>query len=160
MAVEVGRGDGPVAPRSLAELRSLIGTELGPTEWQEVSQEGIDAFAAATGDFQWIHVDVERAAAAIGTTIAHGLYTLSLGPGLSNRLLSFEGFDRAVNYGFERVRFPAPVPSGSRLRMRLRIDQVSEVDGGAQVTMSETFECEGVSKPVCVATALARFYEA
>lgn len=149
-----------VAPRSLADLRELVGRELGPTGWHEVSQKRIDEFAAATEDFQWIHVDVDRAASGpLGTTIAHGLYTLSLGPKFTMELISFDGFERTINYGFDRVRFPAPVPSGSRLRMRLAVTDLSEVEGGAQVVMTETFECEGIAKPVCVATALARFYE-
>jgi acyl dehydratase len=125
----------------------------------ELSQQRIDDFASATEDFQWIHVDKDRAAAGpMGTTIAHGLFTLSLGPKFSMELISFDGFARSINCGYNRVRFLAPVASGSHVRMRSTISKVSEVDGGAQVTIEQTFECEGVDKPVCVAIAIARFY--
>lgn len=150
----------PVTPSSVADLKALVGRELGPSSWYQVRQERIDAFAAATEDFQWIHVDVERASAdPIGTTVAHGLFTLSLGPKFMMELIAFDGFARSINYGFERVRFPAPVPSGSRIRMTATISEVDAVDGGAQVTIGQSFECEGIEKPVCVATAVARFYE-
>ncbi|WP_445152385.1 MaoC family dehydratase [Baekduia sp. Peel2402] len=154
MSVDVAR------PASVADLQALAGTELGPTEWLEVGQDKIDAFAEVTGDHQWIHVDPERAAESpLGTTIAHGLLTLSLGPAFMEALMSFEGFAHALNYGYEKVRFPAPVPVGSRLRMRAVVADVSEVPGGAQVTMTQTIEREGGDKPVLVAQAVARFYE-
>jgi acyl dehydratase len=159
VASETVAREKPVRPRSVADLRTLVGTELGPSAWHAVTQKRIDAFAAATEDFQWIHIDRRRAAETLGTTISHGLFTLSLGPKFTMEIISFDGFERAINYGFDRVRFPAPVPSESRVRMRLSIDEVTEVEGGAQVSMTEIFECKGVGKPVCVATSLARFYE-
>jgi acyl dehydratase len=147
-------------PASVADLRALAGTELGPTEWVEVTQDKIDAFAAVTGDHQWIHVDPERAASSpLGTTIAHGLLTLSLAPAFMEELMSFEGFAHALNYGYEKVRFPAPVPVGSRVRMRALIASVDDVPGGAQVTTTQTLEIEGGDKPVCVAQSVGRFYE-
>ncbi len=151
---------GVARPASVADLQALVGQELGPTAWIEVPQERIDAFAEVTGDHQWIHVDPERAKdSPLGTTIAHGLLTLSLGPALMEALMSFEGFAHALNYGYEKVRFPAPVPVGSRLRMRAVVADVTEVPGGAQVTMTQTIEREGGDKPVLVAQAVARFYE-
>ncbi|HYC80861.1 MAG TPA: MaoC family dehydratase [Solirubrobacterales bacterium] len=148
----------PATPASIAELRALRGTALGPSGWHEVTQEVVDRFAQATGDHQWIHVDVERASASeLGGTIAHGLLTLSLGPVMTAELLSYERFGRALNYGYDRVRFPAPVPVGARLRMRLEIAEVTELTGSGQVTMAQTFEREGGEKPVCVATAISRF---
>ncbi len=147
-------------PTSVAELKELAGTELGPTDWVEVDQAKINAFAEVTGDHQWIHVDPERAKdSPMGGTIAHGLLTLSLGPAFMEALMSFDGFAHALNYGYEKVRFPAPVPVGSRLRMRAVVADVSEVPGGAQVTMTQTIEREGGDKPVLVAQAVARFYE-
>jgi acyl dehydratase len=147
-------------PASVADLQALAGAELGPTDWVEVGQDKIDAFAEVTGDHQWIHVDPERAKEGpLGTTIAHGLLTLSLGPAFMEALMSFDGFAHALNYGYEKVRFPAPVPVGSRLRMRAVVADVSEVPGGAQVTMTQTIEREGGDKPVLVAQAVARFYE-
>jgi acyl dehydratase len=151
---------GVARPASVADLKELVGRELGPTDWVEVPQEKIDAFAEVTGDHQWIHVDPERAAQSpMGSTIAHGLLTLSLGPAFMEALMSFDGFAHALNYGYEKVRFPAPVPVGSRLRMRAVVADVSEVTGGAQVTMTQTIEREGGDKPVLVAQAVARFYE-
>jgi acyl dehydratase len=150
----------PVRPTTVAELRALVGAELGPTAWYDVTQERIDAFAAATGDHQWIHVDPARAAESpLGTTIAHGLLTLSLGPHFMEALMAFDGFAHSLNYGYEKVRFPAPVPVGSRLRMRATITDVSDVPGGAQVTTTQTIEVEGGGKPVCVAQSIGRFYE-
>jgi acyl dehydratase len=150
----------PVRPTTVAELGALVGAELGPTAWYDVTQERIDAFAAATGDHQWIHVDPARAAESpLGTTIAHGLLTLSLGPKFMEALMAFDGFAHSLNYGYEKVRFPAPVPVGSRLRMRATITDVSDVPGGAQVTTTQTIEVEGGGKPVCVAQSIGRFYE-
>ena len=135
------------------------GLEFGPSEWQEIRQERIDAFADATGDHQWIHVDPERAAASpLGGTIAHGLLTLSLAPAMTSSLLSFEGFAFALNYGYDRVRFPAPLPVGARVRMRATLASVKDIPGGAQITIVQTFEVEGGEKPVCVAESLARVY--
>jgi acyl dehydratase len=135
------------------------GNEFGPSSWIEVPQERIDAFADATGDRQWIHVDRDAAAAGpFGTTIAHGYLTLSLLPVMSYEVVPHENGGMAVNYGLNRVRFPAPVPSGSRVRGSFRVDAVDEFDGGYQVTMTATIEREGGDKPVCVAELVFRYY--
>jgi acyl dehydratase len=145
------------APRTVAELESLAGTELGPSSWLEVEQERIDGFARSTKDEQWIHVDPERAAQGpFGTTIAHGFLTLSLSVPLLFEVLDVSGFDAAVNYGVDKVRFPAPVPVGSRIRGRFSIDEVARVAGGAQAVVTGTIEREGGEKPVCVAQLLLR----
>ncbi|HSD77538.1 MAG TPA: MaoC family dehydratase [Solirubrobacteraceae bacterium] len=141
------------------ELEARVGEELGVSSWHEVTQADIDAFADVTGDHQWIHVDAERAAQTpLGGTIAHGLYTLSLGPRFTYELFSIDGFAFALNYGFGRVRFPAPLPVGSKVRMRATLAGVEDVRGGVQVTVTQTYEREGGEKPVCVAESLARFY--
>jgi acyl dehydratase len=138
------------------ELRP--GLELGPSEWKSVEQERIDAFAAATEDHQWIHVDPERAAAGpFGTTIAHGYLTLALLVPFAYELLPVEG-GMAINYGLDRVRFPAPLPVGSRVRARMRVDDVAEVEGGVQVKLAATVEREEGDKPVCAAELLFRYY--
>jgi acyl dehydratase len=143
----------------IEELRGKVGEELGVSSWREVTQEDVDAFADVTGDHQWIHVDPERAAQTpFGGTIAHGLFTLSLGPAFSYELFSVEGFAFALNYGYGRVRFPAPLPVGAKVRMRATLSGVDDVSGGVQVTVTQTFEREGGDKPVCVAESLARFY--
>ena len=143
----------------LDELKAAEGDELGTSDWHEVTQQAIDAFADVTGDHQWIHVDVERAKETpFGGTIAHGYYTLSLAPMFMERIFALEGFAFAVNYGLDKVRFPAPVPVGSRVRMRAKLAKLEEVPGGAQMTVEATFEVEGGSKPVCVAETLARVY--
>jgi acyl dehydratase len=135
-------------------LRELVGAELGPTSWLDVTQERIDAFAAATDDPQWIHVDRERAAGGpFGTTIAHGFLTLSLCVPMLYEALPRAG-GLAVNYGTDRVRFPAPVPSGSRVRGRFRVLEVEPTDRGERAVIEATVECEGVEKPVCVARLL------
>jgi len=139
------------------------GAEFGPSSWIDVPQEKIDAFAEATGDHQWIHVDPERAAAGpFGTTIGHGYLTLSLLPAMSYEVVprqegSQEG-GMAVNYGLNRVRFPAPVPSGSRVRGTFQVANVEEADWGFQATMTATVEREGGDKPVCVAELVFRYY--
>jgi len=140
-------------------LRAAEGREIGVTDWREVTQDEVDAFADATGDHQWIHVDPERAAQSpLGGTIAHGLYTLSLAPAMTESLFSFEGFAFALNYGYNRVRFPAPLRVGTRVRMRATLAAVEDIAGGAQITIVQTFEAEGSEKPVCVAESLARVY--
>jgi acyl dehydratase len=149
-----------VTVSSIEQLEELVGRELGPTEWQTIDQERIDAFAEVTGDRQWIHVDPARAAAGpFGSTIGHGLFTLSLGPVLMEELLRFEGFAHVLNYGYGKVRFPSPTPVDSRIRMRLGITSVERVAGGAQLTVSQTFERDGGEKPTCVAESLARIVE-
>ncbi len=143
----------------LDELRAKVGEELGVSDWHEVTQEAVDAFAEVTGDHQWIHTDPERATQTpFGGTIAHGYYTLSLHPMFAQQLLRFEGFAFAVNYGLDRVRFPAPLPVGNRVRMRISLLEVEDVLGGAQIKMKLTFEGEGALKPVCVAESLTRVY--
>jgi acyl dehydratase len=140
-------------------LRAAVGTDLGVTDWQEVTQADVDAFADATGDHQWIHVDRARAAQTpFGGTIAHGLYTLAIAPALTSSLLSLDGFAFALNYGYNRIRFPAPLPVGSRVRMRATLAAVEDIPGGAQITIVQTFEREASDKPVCVAESLARVY--
>ena len=138
----------------MSALGALVGAELGPTGWIEVTQERIDAFAAATEDPQWIHVNRERAAAGpFGTTIAHGYLTLSLCAPMLYELLPTSGA-LSVNYGVDRVRFPAPVPSGSRVRGRFRVTSVESTPSGERATIEATVECDGVEKPVCVAQLL------
>jgi acyl dehydratase len=135
------------------------GDEFGPSSWIDVPQERIQAFADATGDHQWIHVDPERAAAGpFGTTIAHGYLTLALLPSMSYEVVPRQDGGMAVNYGLDRVRFPAPVPSGSRVRGTFRVDSVTEADWGYQAKMTATVEREGGDKPVCVAELLFRYY--
>jgi acyl dehydratase len=129
----------------------LVGVELGPTSWLEVTQERIDAFSAATDDPQWIHTDAKRAAAGpFGTTVAHGFLTLSLCVPMLYEVLPSAGA-MVVNYGVNRVRFPAPVPSGARIRGRFRVISVEEGSAGERATVEATVECEGFEKPVCVA---------
>jgi acyl dehydratase len=141
------------------ELKAKVGEELGVSEWREVTQDAIDAFAEVTGDHQWIHVDPERAAQTPwGGTIAHGLYTLSLGPQFTFALFTIEGFAFGLNYGYNKVRFPAPLPVGSRVRMRAALTSVEDVPGGVQLTITQTFEREDEDKPVCVADAVSRMY--
>ena len=144
---------------SLAELPALVGQEVATSDWITITQEQVNLFAEATGDHQWIHVDVERAKETpFGGTIAHGYYTLSLAPMFSYELFSMEGFAFGVNYGCNRVRFPAPLPVGSKVRMRAELASVEEIPGGAQITTKLTFEREGGDKPVCVAESLARVF--
>ncbi|WP_405733167.1 MaoC family dehydratase [Streptomyces sp. NBC_01537] len=144
---------------SLDELRAAVGEELGTSDWLEVDQKRIDLFAEATGDHQWIHVDPEKAATGpFGTTIAHGYLTLSLIPQFTFTLLKVEGVKMGVNYGVNKVRFPSPVPVGSRLRASSRLAEVTEVPGGAQIVTVVTIEREGGDKPVCVAETVARYY--
>ena len=149
-----------VQPESASDLSALVGTVLGPTDWYTVDQAKVDAFAETTEDRQWIHVDPERATQTpLGATIVHGLFTLGLGPRFTEELISFDGFAHSLNYGYGRVRFPAPFTVGSRVRMRLAIDAVVAVGGGVQLTCTQSFELEGLKKPVCVAESLARFVE-
>jgi acyl dehydratase len=132
----------------------LVGVELGPSAWIDVTQERIDAFAAATEDPQWIHVDPERAAAGpFGTTIAHGYLTLALCVPMLYELLPPTG-EMVVNYGVNRVRFPAAVPSGGRVRGRFTVVSVEQAAGGQRITIEAVVECEGVEKPVCAAELL------
>ncbi|MFE1171189.1 MaoC family dehydratase [Streptomyces sp. NPDC058773] len=144
---------------SLDELRAAVGEELGTSDWLEVDQKRIDLFAEATGDHQWIHVDQEKAAAGpFGTTIAHGYLTLSLLPALVPQLMRVDNVKMGINYGTNKVRFPATVPVGARLRATATIAEVTEVSGGVQLTTVVTIEREGGDKPVCVAETVSRFY--
>jgi acyl dehydratase len=142
---------------TLASLQQRIGEHLATSDWVVVDQQRIDLFAQATGDHQWIHVDRERAAAGpFGTTIAHGFLTLSLIPELADKALVIEDVRMGVNYGLNRVRFTAPVPSGSRLRARFVLKAYEPIAGGAQLTMEVTVELEGSDKPACIAEAVSR----
>jgi acyl dehydratase len=135
-----------------------VGDVYGPSSWIDVPQAKIDAFAEATGDHQWIHVDAERAKEGpFGTTIAHGYLTLSLLPAASYEVVPRQG-GMGINYGLNRVRFPAPVPVDSRLRATFEVKEVAEIEGGGQVTMTATIEREGGEKPVCVADIVFRYY--
>jgi len=141
----------------MSSFTDLIGKELGPTEWLDVDQDRIDRFADATGDHQWIHVDPERAAAGpFGTTVAHGYLTLSLLPLLMTDALQLTGYSMGINYGVNKVRFPAPVPSGSKLRATFTVQSVEDVPGGEQGVVLAVVEREGGDKPVCVAELVAR----
>lgn len=141
----------------MSAFADLIGEELGPTDWLVVAQERIDEFAHATGDPQWIHVDRERATEGpFGTTIAHGFLTLSLCIPLLAEVLELPGYRMGINYGVNKVRFPAPVPSGSRIRARFTVQSVEEVAGGEQGVILATVEREGGDKPVCVAELVLR----
>ncbi|MFR9725182.1 MaoC family dehydratase [Streptomyces sp. MS19] len=144
---------------SPAELRAAVGEPLGAGDWLGVDQERVDLFAAATGDHQWLHVDPARAAAGpFGTTIAHGYLTLALLPALVPGLLRVEGTRMAVNYGVNRVRFPAPLPTGSRVRATGRIADAADVPGGVQLVLAVTVEREGGERPVCAAETVTRYY--
>src|SRR3982750_2865978 len=144
----------------LEELKQAEGEELGVSGWHEVSQKDIDAFAEVTGDHQWIHVDPERAKdTPFGSTIAHGYYTLSLAPKLSDEAFKMEGFAFAVNYGLNKVRFPAPVPVDSKVRMRAKLAELESIPGGAPMILEPPFERRGGEKPVCVAQTVVRVYE-
>ncbi len=144
---------------SLDDLRKAAGTDLGYSDWVTIDQERINKFADATGDHQWIHVDPERAAAGpFSTTIAHGYLTLSLLPILVGDRMKVSGISMAVNYGVNKVRFPAPVPVDSRVRGHVEIVSVDDVEGGVQVQARTTIEREGGDKPVCVAESVSRFY--
>lgn len=143
---------GATVINGLDDLKSRVGQELGVSEWLEVTQEAIDAFADATGDHQWIHVDVERAKAGpFGGTIAHGYLTLSLVPWLGSMLFSLQTPGAKLNYGVNKVRFPNPVRVGSRIRCRVTINAVVDIPAGKQLTVGHVVEIEGEDKPACVA---------
>ncbi|MCL4737450.1 MAG: MaoC family dehydratase [Burkholderiaceae bacterium] len=141
----------------LAELQPLVGQEIGVSDWIGIDQARIDRFADATGDHQWIHVDPARAAAGpFGATIAHGFLTLSLLPAMGMAAFEIDGLRMSVNYGLDRVRFPAPVRAGSRLRGRFVLREYQPIEGGAQLVVECTMEIEGGAKPACVALAVSR----
>jgi acyl dehydratase len=141
------------------ELKALVGETSGPSEWREVTQADIDKFADVSGDHQWIHVDVERAKtdSPFGTTIAHGNLTLAMADGFRSELFRSEGFKMGINYGWNKVRFPAPVPTGSRIRASLETVSVDDVGNGwYQLVQRWTVEVEGKEKPACVADSVVR----
>ncbi|KQS68895.1 MaoC family dehydratase [Modestobacter sp. Leaf380] len=147
---------------TIAEIAGLQGTELGTSDWYEITQEAVNTFADATGDHQWIHVDVERAKAEspFGGPIAHGFMTLSLAVPLATATYTISDAVMGVNYGLNKVRFPAPVPVGSRVRATTTLKSVEEVAGGVQNTISVVIEREGGDKPVCIAEWVTRAYGA
>ncbi|MFF1438794.1 MaoC family dehydratase [Streptomyces sp. NPDC058295] len=148
-----------ITVNGLDELKKLAGSDLGTSEWIEVTQERIDTFADATGDHQWIHVDPERAAAGpFGAPIAHGYLTLSLFIPLFTELLDVQGVATKVNYGLNKVRFPSPVKVGSRIRLVAKLTDVEDVAGGVQITVDGAIEIEGGAKPAAVLQSLSRFY--
>ena len=144
----------------LDELKALAGADLGHTGWLEITQDRINAFADATGDHQWIHVDRERAATGpFGRTIAHGYLTLSLVIPLLNELVDVKGVSMGINYGLNKVRFPAPVPAGAKVRLAAQLGAVEDAGVNAvQAVVDCTIEVEGSEKPACVAQAVLRYY--
>lgn len=148
-----------VVINGLDELRDRAGQHLGYSEWLEVTQDRVNLFADATDDHQWIHVDVERAKSGpFGGTIAHGFLTLSLLIALWTELLELRGIEMAVNYGLNKVRFPAPVPVGSRIRLGATLASVTDVKSGVEAVIDAVIERDGSEKPVCVAQVVHRYY--
>lgn len=144
--------------KSIDELTAAVGEQLGTSDWMVVDQERINLFADATGDHQWIHVDAEKAAQGpFGSTIAHGFLTLSLLPIFMGQIYRVEGIRMAINYGLDKVRFPAPVPAGSRLRAHSQLVEVTPLGNAVQAKLSTTIEIEGGSKPVCVVESITRY---
>jgi acyl dehydratase len=147
-----------IAP--IEELAAAAGTELGASDYVTVDQETVDGFAELTGDRQWIHCEPERAAnSRFGGTIAHGYLTLALAPALLEQVLPLGGYALVVNYGLDRVRFPAPLPVGEQVRMRVALDAADPIPGGCSLSLKLTFEAAAGTKPVCVANAIYRIYE-
>ncbi|HET9530158.1 MAG TPA: MaoC family dehydratase [Blastocatellia bacterium] len=145
----------------IEELKSLVGQEVGASDWLEVTQERVNQFADATEDHQWIHIDTERARteSPFGSTIAHGFLTLSLLPFLTAQALKVQGnFKMGINYGLNKLRFPSPVPVGSSIRARFTLQSVEDVPGGAQITWAVTVEAKGAQKPSLAAEWLIRYY--
>jgi acyl dehydratase len=149
------RVDGP------SGLKQLVGQHIGWSDYEQVTQDKVNLFAEATGDHQWIHVDVERATkeSPFGGPIAHGYFTLSMLPYFLPKMWEVHGFRMGVNYGTEKVRFPSPVPVGAKVRCGAQVDAVDDVAGGVQVTLTCTIEAEGAPKPALVATVVYRYYE-
>ncbi|TLS44638.1 MaoC family dehydratase [Streptomyces montanus] len=148
-----------ITVNGIDELKKLAGSDLGTSEWIDVTQERINTFADATGDHQWIHVDPEKAAEGpFGAPIAHGYLTLSLFIPLFTELLDVQGVTTKVNYGLNKVRFPSPVKVGSRIRLVGKLAEVEDVPGGVQITVDGTIEVEGGAKPAAVLQSLSRFY--
>lgn len=145
---------------AISELVALAGSELGVSAWHEVTQPRITAFADATDDYEDIHLDPDAALrAGLGGTIAHGLYTLSLGPKFLYEIYELRGHSLGLNYGFERVRFLNTVSAGARVRMRARLTEARPIEGGVRLTIKETFEIEGETKPACVADAVIAYFD-
>jgi acyl dehydratase len=144
-----------------AGLKEVVGEHLGYSDWMEITQERVNQFAEATGDFQWIHIDPERAKkeSPFGGPIAHGYLTLSLAPVMMPKVVHTTGFSMGVNYGCNKVRFMSPVPIGANLRLGVKLLGVDDIAGGVQSTYELTFECEGAAKPSCVAEVIYRSYE-
>jgi acyl dehydratase len=151
-----------MAPRhieSIEALKGLIGEHLGYSDYMTITQERVNQFAEATGDHQWIHIDVERAKAGpFGGPIAHGYLTLSLGPVFLPEIFSVGGIAMGVNYGANKVRFVSPVPVGAKLRAGVKVMSVDDTPGGVRVTLETTFECEGASKPSCIAEVIFQYF--
>jgi acyl dehydratase len=149
----------PVVLNGVDDVREAVGKHLGYSDWLEITQERVNQFAEATGDFQWIHVDVERAQreSPYGGPIAHGYLTLSLSNMLMPTVVTTEGFPMAINYGVDRVRFPAAVPVGARVRAGVELVEATDVQGGIQTKMLITMEIEGSERPACVIESLARW---
>jgi acyl dehydratase len=151
-----------MAPREIAfdDIKSFVGKEIGVSDWHTVTQADINKFADVTLDHQWIHIDAERAKkeSPYKTTIAHGYYTLSLVPHLMSQIWRVKGVKMGVNYGLNRLRFPSPVPVGSRVRAHAKLANVEDVKGGVQVTTEVTIEVEGSDKPAAAIETLSRYY--
>jgi acyl dehydratase len=148
-----------ITVNGIEEMKGLLGRQIGPSDWREVTQEDVNTFADVSGDHQWIHVDVERAKAEspFGTPVAHGNLTLSMIDGFRPQLLEADGFKLAVNYGWNKIRFPAPVPVGSRIRVTMEVLSVDDAGGGwHQIVQRWTVEVEGNEKPACVAESVGR----
>ena len=143
---------------NFGDLESLVGTEVGVSPWHQITQSQIDKFADATGDHQWIHVDVERATSELGHTIAHGYLTLSLLPMLSAQVMRVEGVQRGINFGCNKVRFTNMVPAGSKVRLRQKCLGIEQRAGGKQLIMESTIEIEGKDRPACVAESISIIY--
>lgn len=158
-------GDGVMPIRTIndiEELKSRVGQEIAVGDWVEIAQERIDRFAEATEDRQWIHIDPERCAreSPFGTTVAHGFLTLSLVPWLTSTALRFDRAPKlSINYGLDRVRFPAPLPAGADVRCRMELQAIEPIDGGWQLKWKITIEAQGIKKPVCVAETIGRIIE-
>jgi acyl dehydratase len=151
-----------MTPREIAfaDIKSFVGKEIGVSDWHTVSQKDVNSFADVTHDHQWIHIDAERAKkeSPYKTTIAHGYFTLSLIPHLMAQVWKVKGVKMGVNYGLNKLRFPAPVPVGSKVRARAKLANVEDVKGGVQVTTEVTIEVDGNDKPAAVAETLSRYY--
>ena len=146
--------------KDLDELKSLTGQQLGVSDWFEITQQRVNAFADGTNDHQWIHCDPERAKteSPYGTTVAHGFLTLSLVPVLIQQIIDIQGLKMMINYGLNRVRFPSPVKVGARVRMVCELLEVKDLRGSAQVTCKQSFEIEGEARPACIAETVVRLF--